>query len=137
MLYLHNDIVYNISFLIFLNKDCKIKIKMANLEHKKNTLQGLTEEEVLSSRQLHGVNRLTPPEKEPLWKAFLEKFKDPLIIVLLVVMLFSLGVSCFEYFSLGASSSVFLEPLGVFVALMLATGVGFFLRCVQRGRLTS
>lgn len=126
MLYLHNDIVYNISFLIFLNKDCKIKIKMANLEHKKNTLQGLTEEEVLSSRQLHGVNRLTPPEKEPLWKAFWEKFKDPLIIVLLVVMLFSLGVSCFEYFSLGASSSVFLEPLGVFVALMLATGVGFF-----------
>lgn len=90
-----------------------------------NRPKGLTSEEVLKSRTAHGINRLTPPEKEPLWKAFLSKFKDPLIIVLLVVMVFSLGVACFEYFSMNEPLTVFLEPLGVFVALLLATGVGF------------
>jgi Ca2+-transporting ATPase len=86
---------------------------------------GLTLEEVAASRAAHGENRLTPPQKESLWWAFLRKFNDPLIIVLLVVMCLSAGISCFEYFSLGASVSVFLEPLGVLVALLLATGVGF------------
>ena len=45
---------------------------------------GLTDKEVLESRAKHGVNILTPPEKEPLWKQFLEKFKDPLIIILMI-----------------------------------------------------
>lgn len=86
---------------------------------------GLTPEEVVTSRSVHGANRLTPPAKESLWKAFFEKFKDPLIIVLLVVMMLSAGIAGFEYFRLGASAAVFLEPLGVLVALLLATGVGF------------
>ncbi len=86
---------------------------------------GLTPEEVEASRSVHGYNRLTPPAKESLWKAFFEKFKDPLIIVLLVVMMLSAGIAGVEYFRLGASASVFLEPLGVLVALLLATGVGF------------
>lgn len=86
---------------------------------------GLTPEEVTASRSAHGYNRLTPPAKDSLWKAFLEKFKDPLIIVLLVVMVLSAGIAGFEYYKLGASTRVFLEPLGVLVALLLATGVGF------------
>jgi len=71
-----------------------------------------------------GQNIIPPPEKEPLWKGFLEKFKDPLIIVLLIVFLFSVGVSVYEVMG-GHSINVLLEPLGVLIALLLATGVGF------------
>ena len=70
-------------------------------------------------------NIIPPPEKEPLWKGFLEKFKDPLIIVLLVVFFFSIVVSTYEVFYQGASYSSYIEPCGVLVALLLATGVGF------------
>ena len=72
-----------------------------------------------------GQNIIPPPEREPLWKGFLEKFKDPLIIVLLVVFFFSVLVSCYEV-SHGAPLSSFIEPMGVLVALLLATGVGFW-----------
>ena len=71
-------------------------------------------------------NIIPPPEKEPLWKGFLEKFKDPLIIVLLVVFFFSIVVSTYEVFYQGASYSSYIEPCGVLVALLLATGVGFW-----------
>ena len=72
-----------------------------------------------------GKNIIPPPEKEPLWKGFLEKFKDPLIIVLGVVFCFSVGVSIYEMVSVGKGWQVLLEPIGIFVAMMLATGVGF------------
>ncbi len=72
-----------------------------------------------------GKNIIPPPEREPLWRAYLEKFKDPLIIVLLVVFVFSMGVSCYETFVLGKGHAVLMEPMGVLVALLLATGVGF------------
>ena len=72
-----------------------------------------------------GQNIIPPPEKEPLWKGFLMKFTDPLIIILLIVFVFSVGASLYEYYSLGREAEVLLEPLGVFIALMLATGVGF------------
>jgi len=72
-----------------------------------------------------GQNIIPPPEKEPLWKGFIEKFKDPLIIVLGVVFLFSVGVSFYEIYYAGKGWEVLLEPTGVFVAMMLATGVGF------------
>lgn len=71
-------------------------------------------------------NIIPPPEKEPLWKGFLEKFKDPLIIVLLVVFFFSIVVSTYEVFYQGASYNSYIEPCGVLVALLLATGVGFW-----------
>lgn len=71
-----------------------------------------------------GKNIIPPPEKEPLWKGFLEKFKDPLIIVLGIVFLFSVGVSIYNYSNHG-DATVLLEPIGIFVAMMLATGVGF------------
>ena len=86
---------------------------------------GLTDAQVLESRRLHGENILTPPPKEPLWKAFLEKFTDPIIIILLVALALSIGVACYEYFSGHAALSVFLEPAGILVAILLATVVGF------------
>lgn len=87
----------------------------------------LTEQEVISSRNEHGENRLTPAEREKWWWLLLEKFEDPLIIVLLIVLVMSVGISTYEFCSLPNTSwHVFLEPLGVLIALMLATGVGFF-----------
>ncbi len=86
---------------------------------------GLSHEEVLESRKKHGVNILTPPERTSLWVQFLEKFSDPLIRILLVALLLSVGISAYEAFWLGHDMSVFLEPLGIFVAIMLATVVGF------------
>ncbi|MDR2962834.1 MAG: calcium-translocating P-type ATPase, PMCA-type [Bacteroidales bacterium] len=86
---------------------------------------GLTDAQVLESRAKHGENILTPPEKEPLWKQFLEKFTDPIIIILLVALVLSVGVSCYEFLSGHASASTFLEPAGILVAVLLATVVGF------------
>lgn len=73
-----------------------------------------------------GCNVIPTPEKEPLWKGFLEKFKDPLIIVLLIVFLLSVCVSFYEVIHADAEYTTFIEPLGVLVALLLATGVGFW-----------
>lgn len=86
---------------------------------------GLTDAQVLESRSKHGVNILTPPEKEPLWKQFLEKFSDPLIIILLIAGFLSIGISCYEYIGLGESWETFFEPVGIFVAIFLATGIAF------------
>lgn len=72
-----------------------------------------------------GKNIILPPEKEPLWKQYIEKFKDPIIIVLLVVFFFSVLVSVYEIIYLGKGWSTLLEPFGVLMALLLATGVGF------------
>lgn len=76
-------------------------------------------------RNGRGVNIIPPPERESLWRAYLEKFKDPIIIVLLVVFVLSIGVSCYEVFFLGMSKTILLEPTGVLISLLLATGVGF------------
>lgn len=94
----------------------------------KHHLTGLTPEEVESSRQRHGANILTPPEKEPLWKQFLEKFSDPLIIILLVAGILSIGIASWEYWGLRSEAglSVFFEPLGIFIAILLATGIAFY-----------
>ena len=87
---------------------------------------GLSDAEVLESRKKHGVNTLTPPEKEPLWKQFMEKFSDPLIIILLIAGALSIGISCYEYFGLEQGATVFFEPVGIFVAILLATGLAFY-----------
>ena len=91
---------------------------------------GLTEAEVLKSREQHGVNILTPPEKESLWKKFLEKFEDPLIRILLVAGVLSIGIACYEYFGLGHGWTVFFEPIGIFVAILLATGLSFYFELI-------
>lgn len=92
---------------------------------KRHHYKGLTDAEVLESRQKHGTNTLTPPEKESLWKQFLEKFQDPIIRILLVALLMSLSVSIYHYATGESDGSVFLEPVGILVAVLLATMVGF------------
>ena len=86
---------------------------------------GLTSEQVEQSRLEHGNNLLTPPPKEPVWKLFLEKFKDPIIRILLITLMLSVAVSLYQYFTGKAGLEVLLEPLGIFIAVMLATAVGF------------
>ena len=92
----------------------------------KHHYTGLTDAQVLESRSKNGANVLTPPEKEPLWKQFLEKFGDPLIIVLLIAGFLSIGISCYEFFGLAQGAAVFFEPVGIFVAILLATGLAFY-----------
>ena len=86
---------------------------------------GLTEEEVLRSRAEYGRNVFTEPERTPLWRRFLEKFSDPLIVILLVAGVLSVAISFYEYFSLGLDTTVFFEPVGIFIAIFLATGMAF------------
>ena len=85
----------------------------------------MTDAEVLESRKKNGVNILTPPEKDPLWKRFLEKFGDPLIIILMIAGALSIGISCYEFWGLGQGAGVFFEPIGIFIAILLATGLAF------------
>lgn len=98
--------------------------------NKKGHYIGLSEEEVLRSRKEHGVNILTPPEKDSLWSKFLEKFEDPLIRILLVAGVLSIGISCYEYWGLGHGWAVFFEPIGIFVAILLATGLSFYFELI-------
>lgn len=87
---------------------------------------GLTDSQVRESRSAHGSNVLTPPEREPLWKRFLKKFSDPLIIILLVAGVLSVGISVYEYVALAEGAGVFFEPIGIFIAILLATGLAFY-----------
>ena len=86
---------------------------------------GLSEQEVAASRAQHGDNVLTPPKRQPLWKQYLEKFADPIIIILLVALLLSTGVAFYEFYASGAGVSAFFEPAGILLAVLLATTVGF------------
>ena len=91
----------------------------------KNSYTGLSNEEVIRSREQYGSNVLTQLEKSPWWVKFLQKFTDPLIIILLVAGLLSIGISFYEYFGLHESLDVFFEPVGIFIAILLATGLAF------------
>ena len=77
-----------------------------------DNIKGLTAEQVLESRQKYGNNILTPTGKVPIWKRYLEKFKDPLIIILIIAGALSLGISLYEYLGLGHSWNAFFEPAG-------------------------
>ena len=97
-----------------------------NTMESKHHYTGLTAREVAQSRSKYGENVLTPPAKAPLWLQFLDKFRDPLIIILLIAGALSILISCYEYFGLGDGPTVFFEPVGIFVAIMLATGLSFY-----------
>lgn len=97
-----------------------------NIMETKHHYTGLTAREVAQSRSKYGENVLTPPAKAPLWLQFLDKFRDPLIIILLIAGALSILISCYEYFGLGDGPTVFFEPVGIFVAIMLATGLSFY-----------
>lgn len=86
---------------------------------------GLTDAEVLKSRDKYGVNILTPAKKTSPWISFLKKFGDPLIVILLIAGILSVGISFYEYIVLDESMQVFFEPVGIFIAIMLATGLAF------------
>lgn len=83
-----------------------------------NHLNGLTDQEVIASRQKYGENLLTPPKRPSIWKLYLEKFQDPVIRVLLVAAVFSLIISIIE--------NEYAETIGIFFAIFLATGIGFY-----------
>ncbi|MGN0214499.1 MAG: calcium-translocating P-type ATPase, PMCA-type [Muribaculaceae bacterium] len=85
---------------------------------------GLTSQQVEESRLKYGSNILTPPPRESMWHLLVEKFKDPLIEILLVALVLSFGVSAYEI-SMGMGMKSLLEPLGILVAVLLATVVGF------------
>ena len=87
---------------------------------------GLSPQEVEESRNKYGANVLTPPQRTPLWKLFIEKFKDPIIIILLLAGACSLGIAAYEFFALHHEASTFFEPIGIFVAVFLATGLAFY-----------
>lgn len=83
---------------------------------------------VISSAQVQdgkGKNIIPPPKKEPWWKLYLEKFTDPIVIVLLVVFVLSMGIAAYEVLALDTTTTVFLEPMGVLIALLLSTLIGF------------
>ncbi|MEQ2506777.1 calcium-translocating P-type ATPase, PMCA-type [Segatella sinensis] len=84
----------------------------------KNKRIGLTDEQVKQSRELHGKNVLTPPQRTSLWKLYLEKYRDPIIQILLVAAFVSLILAFIE--------KNFMETIGIFVAVFLATTVGFY-----------
>ena len=86
---------------------------------------GLNDSQIAESRRIHGVNILTPPKKESLFIRYLEKFKDPLIIILLIAGAASIGISVYELVVLKLGFKVFFEPIGIFLAILLATGLGF------------
>ena len=87
--------------------------------------KGLTNEQVEESRKKHGSNVLTPPQKESLWHQFLQKFTDPIIRILLIALGLSIAVSLYQFFTTEEGLSVLFEPIGIFVAIMLATCIGF------------
>lgn len=91
----------------------------------KHKYEGLSEAEVAESRHKKGSNILTPPAKTPLWRRFLSKFRDPLIIILLIAGVLSVCISCYEYWGLDEGGAVFFEPVGIFMAIILATGLAF------------
>ena len=84
----------------------------------KNKRFGLTDEQVKQSREQHGRNVLTPPHRTSLWKLYLDKYRDPIIQILLVAAFVSLILAFIE--------QNFMETIGIFVAVFLATTVGFY-----------
>lgn len=89
-------------------------------------ITGLTAHQVEENRLKYGENIITPPPRRPAWKLFLEKFRDPLIIILLIAGVLSVGISCYEYWGLHEGATVFFEPVGIFAAILLATGLAFY-----------
>ena len=79
---------------------------------------GLTDEEVLQSREKHGTNLLTPPKRPSVWKLYLEKFEDPVVRVLLFAAILSFVISVIE--------NEYAETIGIIAAILLATGIGFY-----------
>ena len=96
----------------------KEKYFYSEMDIDKNKRIGLTDEQVKLSREQHGKNVLTPPQRTSLWKLYLDKYRDPIIQILLVAAFVSLILAFIE--------KNFMETIGIFVAVFLATTVGFY-----------
>lgn len=79
---------------------------------------GLTAVEVEASRSRYGSNVLTPPRRKSLWRLYLEKYEDPIIRILLVAAAISLVLAFVE--------NDFIETIGIILAVLFATTVGFY-----------
>lgn len=102
-------------YLLIVQKE---KYFYSEMDIDKNKRIGLTDEQVKQSRQQHGKNVLTPPQRTSLWKLYLDKYRDPIIQILLVAAFVSLILAFIE--------KNFMETIGIFVAVFLATTVGFY-----------
>ena len=80
--------------------------------------KGLTSQEVAQSRSTHGDNVITPPKDASAWLLLLEKFRDPIIRILLLAAVLSLAI--------GFVHRDFTESIGIICAIILATCVGFW-----------
>lgn len=103
---------------MYLINRTKEKYFYSEMDIDKNKRIGLTDEQVKQSRELHGKNVLTPPQRTSLWKLYLDKYRDPIIQILLVAAFVSLILAFIE--------KNFMETIGIFVAVFLATTVGFY-----------
>lgn len=103
-------------YLLIVHK--KEKNIYSEMDIDKNKRIGLTDEQVKQSREQHGKNVLTPPQRTSLWKLYLDKYRDPIIQILLVAAFVSLILAFIE--------KNFMETIGIFVAVFLATTVGFY-----------
>ena len=103
-------------YLLIVQKKKKYFYSEMNID--KNKRIGLTDEQVKQSREQHGKNVLTPPQRTSLWKLYLDKYRDPIIQILLVAAFVSLILAFIE--------KNFMETIGIFVAVFLATTVGFY-----------
>lgn len=103
-------------YLLIVHK--KEKYIYSEMDIDKNKRIGLTDEQVKQSREQHGKNVLTPPQRTSLWKLYLDKYRDPIIQILLVAAFVSLSLAFIE--------KNFMETIGIFVAVFLATTVGFY-----------
>ena len=72
-----------------------------------------------------GKNIIPQPEKEPLWKRYIEKFNDPLIIILFVALALSCALVTYEIGWANGSWKLVIEPIGILIAILLSTGIGF------------
>lgn len=103
-------------YLLIVHK--KEKYIYSEMDIDKNKRIGLTDEQVKQSREQHGKNVLTPPQRTSLWKLYLDKYRDPIIQILLVAAFVSLILAFIE--------KNFMETIGIFMAVFLATTVGFY-----------
>lgn len=103
---------------MYLVNRTKEKYFYSEMDIDKNKRIGLTDEQVKQSREQHGKNVLTPPQRTSLWKLYLDKYRDPIIQILLVAAFVSLILAFIE--------KNFMETIGIFVAVFLATTVGFY-----------
>ena len=103
---------------VLINRTKKKKYFYSEMDIDKNRRIGLTDEQVKQSREQHGKNVLTPPQRTSLWKLYLDKYRDPIIQILLVAAFVSLILAFIE--------KNFMETIGIFVAVFLATTVGFY-----------